>query len=209
MSDFVIIEGVDGCGKTRLTQHLSTVVSNSLVTKEPYYSNYIQDINASNDSHEKAVLFTLDRSRHLQEVVQPALEDEKIVICDRYIPSNIVYQYYDKYPVQSFKHKNYLTWLVDIQPFGPPVTKVIMLYGEPVLCASRSKSTGRKISIQNDEGNAQRLEALQYLYFQYFNESRCMERLGDPSILWVNVDDPHTTWIDKYQVITNFIITET
>ena len=102
MSDFIIIEGVDGCGKTRLTQHLSTVISNSVVTKEPYYSNYIQDINNSNDGYDKVLLFALDRSRHLQEVVKPALEDEKIVICDRYIPSNIVYQYYDKYYLYHF-----------------------------------------------------------------------------------------------------------
>ena len=44
------------------------------------------------DANTETLLFMADRSRHVDEIIRPALEEGKIVLCDRYIDSTIAYQ---------------------------------------------------------------------------------------------------------------------
>ena len=46
------------------------------------------------DIRTEAMLFAASRREHLVEKVVPALNDNKIVLCDRYIDSSLAYQGY-------------------------------------------------------------------------------------------------------------------
>ena len=44
------------------------------------------------DAHTETLLFMVDRSRHVEEIIRPALLRGEIVLCDRYIDSTLAYQ---------------------------------------------------------------------------------------------------------------------
>jgi len=101
---FLTFEGVDGCGKTtqmklcaeRLTSMGYTVVT----TREPGgcpLSEQIRGMLLSKEDNgmcaeTEALLFAGARAQHIHDVILPAVEAGKIVLCDRFIDSSMVYQ---------------------------------------------------------------------------------------------------------------------
>ncbi|KND62760.1 dTMP kinase [Candidatus Phytoplasma phoenicium] len=102
---FISFEGCEGSGKTTLSialfQKLSSMSYPILLTKEPGGSNFNLDIKQillkfynQIDFRTEALLYAADRTEHLKNVILPALDKTKIVICDRYLDSSLVYQGY-------------------------------------------------------------------------------------------------------------------
>lgn len=101
---FVTFEGPEGSGKTSVIQqihkNLLALGHDVLVTREPggvKISEEIRNIlldnqNLGMDKKTEALLFAAARRQHVIEVIQPALEANKIVLCDRYIDSSLAYQ---------------------------------------------------------------------------------------------------------------------
>lgn len=101
---FITVEGGEGSGKTtviqRLKEYLSDKSLNFIVTREPggieiaeQIRNVILDTrNTSMDARTEALLYAASRRQHMAERVIPALNEGKIVICDRFIDSSLVYQ---------------------------------------------------------------------------------------------------------------------
>jgi dTMP kinase len=99
---FVVIEGLDGSGKTTQTNILSNRLSKNykvFSTAEPSQGKIGNFIRNSCLFEEKrlpkeaeALLFAADRIEHMQNEIAPALAEDKIVICDRYIYSSLAYQ---------------------------------------------------------------------------------------------------------------------
>ena len=101
---FIMVEGPDGSGKTTLARGLAERMSQDRsvhLTAEPsggpigkllrrYLSR--EESPVMPDWNTLALLFAADRLDHLRREVYPALAEGKIVICDRYVLSNIVYQ---------------------------------------------------------------------------------------------------------------------
>lgn len=101
-SAFIVIEGLDGSGKTtqakKLTERLSKNYS-SVFTAEPSHGKTGTFIRECCLYEEKrlpttveALLFAADRIEHVENEVKPALADGKVVICDRYYYSSFAYQ---------------------------------------------------------------------------------------------------------------------
>lgn len=100
---FVVIEGIDGTGKSTLARGLAAKLEERgtacLLTREPTdgpFGKKIRELAVKGrDSvtrEEELELFIADRKEHLQNEVLPALAAGKTVIMDRYFYSTIAYQ---------------------------------------------------------------------------------------------------------------------
>lgn len=99
---FVVIEGLDGSGKTTQAIILAKKLSEShdvFLTAEPSQGKIGTFIrqgclyeNKRLPTEAEALLFAADRIEHNQKEIKPALDEGKIVICDRYLFSSLAYQ---------------------------------------------------------------------------------------------------------------------
>ena len=103
---FITFEGCDGCGKsTQLKMFSKYLTENNLphiFTREPgggKISEAIREILLNGKNMEmtdecEALLYAAARVQHLSDRVEPALNEGKLVICDRYVDSSLAYQAY-------------------------------------------------------------------------------------------------------------------
>ncbi len=108
MSDhfFLVLEGLDGSGKSEISRRLADQLSQSLgadhvlPTYEPHNPSaageYIRDVLGKRitiSARTLALAFALNRADHNERVIAPFLSgDQRVVICDRYVMSSLVYQ---------------------------------------------------------------------------------------------------------------------
>ena len=104
MGLFVTIEGVEGCGKTTIGKMIvDKLISDGyevIYTREPggieiaeQIRKVILDVNNTNmDARTEALLYAASRRQHLVEKVIPALKENKVIICDRFVDSSLAYQ---------------------------------------------------------------------------------------------------------------------
>lgn len=102
---FITIEGPDGAGKTtvlnELFPRLQMIAKKEIIkTREPggvLIAEKIRQIilnpdHRQMDERTEALLYAAARRQHLVEVIMPALNEGKIVICDRFVDSSLTYQ---------------------------------------------------------------------------------------------------------------------
>lgn len=99
----IAFEGIDGAGKSTqieiLKQHLQLQGYKVLMTKEPGATDLGKEIrkivlhNGEIDSLTNLFLFSADRSRHIEEVINPAIGHYDYILIDRFILSTFAYQY--------------------------------------------------------------------------------------------------------------------
>lgn len=103
---FITFEGPEGAGKTTILQAAADQLTKNghsvLATREPggiEISERIREVilnpsHTAMDPKTEALLYAAARRQHLVEKVKPALEEGKIVLCDRFIDSSLAYQGY-------------------------------------------------------------------------------------------------------------------
>ena len=102
---FITFEGGEGAGKTtlinRLDEELQSRGCSVVKTREPGGSklgNIIRNLVLNHDAEThistmtELMLFLAARAQHLEEVIKPALEAGKVVLCDRFNDSTVAYQ---------------------------------------------------------------------------------------------------------------------
>lgn len=106
---FIVLEGADGSGKStqvaRLAERLRAGGRTVVETFEPGATALGGRIRAlvldgpsasvggaAPDAVTEALLMAADRAQHVAEVVRPALARGDWVVCDRFVPSSLVYQ---------------------------------------------------------------------------------------------------------------------
>ena len=104
MALFVTIEGPEGSGKTtigkKIVEQLIADGYEVIYTREPggieiaeQIRNVILDVKNTNmDPRTEALLYAASRRQHLIEKIVPAIKDNKIIICDRFVDSSLSYQ---------------------------------------------------------------------------------------------------------------------
>ena len=111
---FIVIEGIDGCGKTTQIEEISRWLPKSglmkknsklVKTREPGGSllgkklrNLIleNDKNNNPSSLAELLLYSADRAEHVSKIISPALEKEHWVLSDRFADSTLAYQGYGR-----------------------------------------------------------------------------------------------------------------
>lgn len=98
------MEGSDGSGKTTQIELLYLFLMSSgkdvVVTREPggtpiseKLREIILDINNADMAYTtEALLYAAARAQIVEQIIRPALNSGKIVICDRFVDSSLVYQ---------------------------------------------------------------------------------------------------------------------
>lgn len=100
---FITIEGVDGVGKSSVIEKLkSYFIENkieSVFTREPGGTDYaekqrtlLKDPQYNLSPRAQLFGFQSARADHVDKVIVPALNDGKIVVCDRFYDSTMIYQ---------------------------------------------------------------------------------------------------------------------
>lgn len=97
---FITFEGPDGAGKTTILSMVANHFKEAMVTREPGGIDIAEQIrrvilnkeNTAMDPRTEALLYAAARRQHLIEKVKPALEEGKIVLCDRFVDSSLAYQ---------------------------------------------------------------------------------------------------------------------
>lgn len=101
---FITFEGPDGAGKSTIIKLVHEKLLqdgfNIVLTREPGgtpIAEKIRDIildnsNQALDARTEALLYAASRRQHLVEKIWPALKEDKIVLCDRFLDSSLAYQ---------------------------------------------------------------------------------------------------------------------
>ena len=111
---FIVIEGIDGCGKTTQINELSKWLPTSglmekdsqlITTREPGGSllgQKLRSIILDNEENNKPsslaelLLYSADRAEHISKIITPSLKQNNWVISDRFSDSTLAYQGYGR-----------------------------------------------------------------------------------------------------------------
>jgi dTMP kinase len=101
---FITFEGMEGCGKTTQIQRLEKFLTDHeipvLFTLEPGGTGIGSNIRrVLLDTENKNIaplaellLYEADRAQHIEEMIKPALNEGKWVVCDRFFDATVAYQ---------------------------------------------------------------------------------------------------------------------
>ena len=106
---FISIEGPDGSGKSTQIENIRKFFADKNIeivfTREPGgtpIGERIREIILDNSFKEmdymtEAMLYAASRAQHVAQIIRPALEAGKVVVCDRFVDSSIAYQGYGRH----------------------------------------------------------------------------------------------------------------
>ncbi|MDR7240331.1 dTMP kinase [Neobacillus drentensis] len=182
---FITFEGPDGAGKSTIIDMVAKQFGNVLLTREPGGIDIAEQIravilnkeNIAMDPRTEALLYAAARRQHLVEKVRPALDEGKIVLCDRFVDSSLAYQGYARglgieevFAINQFAIENLM----------PELT--IYFEIEPELGLKRiNKNKGREINrldLENLEFHQKVSEGYQLLIKRFPDRIRCVDASG-------------------------------
>ena len=140
---FIVLEGIDGSGTTtqaaRLTASLRAAGLAVVSTREPsdgpigvILRQALTRRLVGLSDRILALLFAADRLDHLASVVEPALEEGKVVVSDRYVLSSLAYQ----------GMRMPLAWVETLNAAARPADLTLYLDVDPRTAARRRHGRG-------------------------------------------------------------------
>ncbi|MBI4896569.1 MAG: dTMP kinase [Candidatus Aenigmarchaeota archaeon] len=147
----IVFEGLDGAGittqATLLRNYFLTKKRTVVLTKEPTEGLLGGIIKSclrgewKTDATTLQTLFSADRSHHLNTEINPAVKQGKIVICDRYVLSSIVYGSLNA-PLELLKSLN--------ERFAKPDLQ-IFVDTQPSICIQRMRQARHHVELFEEE----------------------------------------------------------
>ncbi|MHC4159888.1 MAG: dTMP kinase [Planctomycetota bacterium] len=163
---FIALDGPDGCGKTTQLELLAEYLNNEGIeivkTHDPGGTKIGDQIRhflkygakGTMDVHTETMLFMASRAQLVAEVIKPAIEKNKTVLCDRFISSTCAYQGSSGYPVEK---------IIELGKFAvgdvwPNLTIIIDIPAEEGLERTGRKPRQRSISNHKDANQSHLFE---------------------------------------------------
>ena len=136
---FITFEGLDGSGKSTQIEKLKGILEAEgrevILTREPGGTDIGEKIrgiildpsNTEMADMTEAYLYAAARAQLVRQLIQPALSEGKIVICDRFVDSSVAYQGFGRMMGESVKLLNSfavddcvpdITFLLRLKPQG-------------------------------------------------------------------------------------------
>ncbi|PXF60350.1 MAG: dTMP kinase [Deltaproteobacteria bacterium] len=144
---FVVVEGIDGTGKTTLARNIYLRLKNkgfpAIFTFEPTDGSWGKKLRRSFSApgrltpQEELELFLKDRKEHVEKIIRPSLEQEKIVVCDRYYFSTMAYQGARGLDPEAIRKIN--------ETFAPIPDLVLLLELDPEAAIKRIKESRSEV----------------------------------------------------------------
>jgi dTMP kinase len=112
---FIVLEGIDGTGKSshakRLASYFSSLGREVVQSREPTdgpWGKKLRDSASTGrlDPEEELECFLRDRREHVEQLIKPALAEGKVVILDRYYFSTMAYQGARGFDPQEIRRRN-------------------------------------------------------------------------------------------------------
>ncbi len=199
---FITVEGTDGSGKTTqvklMEKYLEEKGYEAVLTREPggtEISEKIRSIILEPDNREmgavaEMLLYASARAQLVHEVIRPALDEGKIVICDRFVDSSYVYQ--------GFGRGLDLKIITDINRVAldgvaPEITFFFDL--SPVIALKRRLDSGKADRIEKEEmefhmrvySGYRKLAMLYPERIKAVNGNRSVEEIFEDVKCWIDI----------------------
>lgn len=183
---FIVLEGADGAGTTTIASYLTDKLETrfgkgSVVsTHEPSDFNigiFIREILRSEKTVSQglamAYLFIADRIDHTTRRIVPALEAGKMVVCDRYYFSTLVYQSVKDDFSNSWKELGKIHFLM--RGHIEPDLTILLDCGIDTLRARRESRNGVKEIYENDDYQKIVIDLYRTLFARYKSLSKMID----------------------------------
>ena len=156
---FISFEGPEASGKSSQLKELQKFFKKQkipyIITREPggtVVSEKLRKIILSSkyniSNNEELLLLMASRLNHINTVIQPALNEGKLVICDRFCDSTFVYQCY----VNGFSIKNgMMLHRTLLDNFFPKKTFLFMLSSNEILNRLKIRKKSNKYDIKKSD----------------------------------------------------------
>ena len=154
---FVTLDGPSGVGKTTVSGLLASALTERGLhvtqTTQPSASKIGELARFGTYEYHGltlSLLIAADRYHHTETVIGPALDQGRVVICDRYIPSSLVLDQLDGVDPE----------FVDaVYQYLPRPNLAIFLTADPILCGTRAAVRGNHSRFHKTDSEGKRAEA--------------------------------------------------
>ncbi|MGD8373971.1 MAG: dTMP kinase [Candidatus Woesebacteria bacterium] len=195
MSKYIVIEGLDGTGKTtQFNNTLDFLGANTLGVREPggtLMAEQIRTLLKSKDlprsAHTNMFLFSAARTDLIDSVIRPAIKDDKRVVSDRCWLSTVAYQAAEGADVNHIVN---LSKIATGELFEPDLLILIDL--DPEVCRQRLDGRGGS---EADFFDSKGLDYFKRVRHEYLNQAKQLKNAhivdGKPSQdnVWKQIKD--------------------
>lgn len=162
---FVTLEGLDGCGKTTqlgmLADRLRADGCDVVVAQEPggtrigrsIRSLLLDSRNEELHPHAELLLYFASRVQNLVEVIRPALDKGRVVVCDRFTDATVAYQGYGRE-----LGADRVRQLDDLACWGTEPDLTVWLDIEPTVALARARERNAEQEVDEGRMESQALE---------------------------------------------------
>lgn len=171
---FIVIEGIDGSGKSeqfqRLTRRLKRRGYRLVATREPTkvypVGRLIERVLREEEQVSEealALLFAADRADHTERRIKPALEEGAVVVSDRYVHSSLAYQ------SRGMAKELSIDWIREINRFALEPDAVVFLDVPPEVGQARLSNGQVRIKDHSYFESLGQQERIREVYLEVLN----------------------------------------
>jgi dTMP kinase len=162
---FITFEGIEGCGKStqviRLAARIERTGREVVVTREPggtSIGNVIRSIllgeeNVDLEPVAEMLLYAADRTQHIVQVIEPALNRGAVVLSDRFLDASVAYQGYGRCLGADTVLNLHRRPPLDLRP-----RRTVLLDMDPGDSLRRARSRNETLGITDTEGRFEQEE---------------------------------------------------